>query len=129
LIHTPTLWDEQWYLETAQRGYSYHPKQESSVAFFPAFPLLIAMIAKPTGIPTAWTALAVSNAFLIGSFVLIFVYARGNGNGQNETRAASVGRQPLYTVPAFGMFPPTLFFRMAYTESLFVFLNILAMRH
>ena len=99
----------------------------SSVAFFPGYPLLVAMLCKATGMPLAWGALAVSHAFLLASFVLLFVYLLRRGNGAFQTGTSSASRLPLYTLLAFGLFPPTFFLRMAYSESLFVFLSVLAM--
>ncbi|MGA2030908.1 MAG: mannosyltransferase family protein [Thermoguttaceae bacterium] len=127
LVETLTFWDGQWYLEIADHGYSYQPDGMSSVAFFPGYPLLVAMVSKATGVPTALAALGVSHVFLLGSFVLFFIYARARENGEDETRAASARRMPIYALLAFGLFPPTFFLRMAYSESLFVFLCILAM--
>src|SRR5690349_16207708 len=57
-FHTPhrsdwasafTNWDGQWYLRIARDGYSYDPNQMSSVAFFPAFPLMGRFLAQATG--------------------------------------------------------------------------------
>ncbi|MGI8777095.1 MAG: mannosyltransferase family protein [Acidimicrobiales bacterium] len=32
-------WDSEWYLQIANHGYSYKPGRQSSVAFFPLYPL------------------------------------------------------------------------------------------
>lgn len=34
-------WDSEWYARIAQEGYSYQPGQQSPVAFFPLYPLVI----------------------------------------------------------------------------------------
>ena len=34
-------WDANWYLGIAREGYWYHPGQQSPVAFFPAYPMVI----------------------------------------------------------------------------------------
>ena len=37
-------WDSDWYASIANRGYSYRPDEQSSVAFFPSFPLTIRVL-------------------------------------------------------------------------------------
>ena len=45
-------WDGNWYAEIAERGYSYRPGSESSVAFLPMLPLLMRAGGRPgTGPP------------------------------------------------------------------------------
>jgi Gpi18-like mannosyltransferase len=38
---TFAAWDSAWYLDIAQRGYVFRDDAQSSVAFFPLYPLLI----------------------------------------------------------------------------------------
>jgi len=37
-------WDGGWYVQIAQHGYTFHPHQQSSVAFFPAYPLAVRVV-------------------------------------------------------------------------------------
>lgn len=48
-------WDGAWYLQIAEHGYSYHPHQQSSVAFFPLYPLVVRAVSwfLPGGTPLA----------------------------------------------------------------------------
>lgn len=64
-------WDGQWYLEIARHGYSYHPGQQSSVAFFPGYPIAIRLIGAvlPGGQPVAAVAItAVCGAGVLVAF-------------------------------------------------------------
>ncbi len=120
LLDALTSWDGQWYLEIARQGYGYSPKRMSSVAFFPAYPTAIRAVSEVTRMPSDWAALLVSHALLVATFVLMFAYAR------RRFPDAPTGL-PMFVLLALGLFPPTLFMRMAYSESLFLFLTVLAM--
>jgi hypothetical protein len=120
LLDTLTYWDGQWYLEIASRGYSYSPRRMSSVAFFPAYPMLIRAVSGLTRLPPDWAALLLSQGFLAATYLLLLAYVR-----QRFPDAAA--KLPVYVLLALGLFPPTFFMRMAYPESMFVFLTLLAM--
>lgn len=111
-------WDGEWYTKIVMDGYSYDPNQMSSVAFFPLFPCLARILVELTGLKPEWALLTVSHLFLAATFVLMFAYIR-----QRFTSASP--RLGELALLAFGLFPTTFFFRMAYTESLFVFLALL----
>ncbi|MGO9114596.1 MAG: mannosyltransferase family protein [Thermoguttaceae bacterium] len=120
LLDTLTYWDGQWYLNIAQQGYSYNPHGMSSVAFLPAYPIAIRAVSDLTRMPSDCAALLVSHGFFLAAFVLLFAYV--------QRRFPNVpARLPLYVLLALGLFPPTFFMRMAYSESLFLFLTVLAM--
>jgi hypothetical protein len=74
-----TGWDGQWYVKIATEGYQYDPRHQSSVAFFPAYPVLVAMVHEATSLPVHIAGLVVSHGFLIGALVLMGVYAAGRG--------------------------------------------------
>ena len=113
-------WDGYWYKQIAEVGYSYDPATQSSVAFFPGYPLLGRAIKKATGVRTEWALLAVSHFFLALSFGLLAAYV--------QQREAEVGTKlARHVLLAFGLFPVTCFFRMAYSESLFFFIILLAL--
>ena len=120
LVDTLTLWDGQWYLQIAMNGYDYQPGHRSSPAFFPAYPVLIQAVSTCTRLPPAWAALLVSHGFLVAAYWLLFAYMR---------LRFPVGAAGLrnYALLSLALFPPTFFMRMAYTESLFLFVTILAM--
>lgn len=111
-------WDGEWYERIATEGYSYSPKRQSSVAFYPGYPLAAARLSRLTGIAARPALLIVTHASLIGAFLLLAVYV--------QERYAEAGADAVdYTLLAFGLLPTTYFFRMAYSESLFV-LSLLA---
>jgi hypothetical protein len=134
-----TQWDGQWYSQIATRGYTFDPNRHSSPAFFPLYPLLGRLVADATGLDARIALLVVSHVFLAGAFVVMFAYARerypltpcpspeaGEGSLPEATDRSS--RQvAAYVVLAFGLFPTMMFGRVAYSESLFVFLSVLAM--
>src|SRR5262245_41772623 len=45
-------WDSMWYRDIALRGYFFTPGEESSVAFFPVYPLLIRALTQIMGAPS-----------------------------------------------------------------------------
>lgn len=110
-------WDGQWYKSIAARGYSYNPATFSNVAFFPAYPLLGRLVAKATGLEPEVALLIVSNLALASCFVLFPYYFR-----LRATQSEGLARE--YAVLCFGILPTTFFFRMAYSEPLFLFITL-----
>lgn len=119
-IGSLAAWDGGWYARIATDGYTYDPRRESSVAFFPAFPLLARGLMALTGMRAEAALLAVSHLFLLASFILAARYVR------LRFAVNPQGRSDLVLL-AMGLFPTTFYFRMAYTESLFLFLIIVAL--
>ena len=119
-------WDGTWYARIAADGYSFNPHDRSSVAFFPLYPLLARCLS--VLMPVPYALLAVSNAFAFLSSVVLFHYCRDTyrsrrGLGEEETCSKFSSR-----VVCCMLFAPTSFYlRMAYTESLFLFLVVCAM--
>src|SRR5204862_523036 len=70
-------WDGQWYKKIASDGYDYRLDAPSSVAFFPAYPLLGGGLARIAGIRPELALLVVSNSFLIVLFWLTVRYVEG----------------------------------------------------
>ncbi len=120
LLQAFANWDGRWYGRIATEGYSYDPARMSSVAFFPAYPVLAAIVHRVTGGRIEWALLVVANVFLAGSFVLLHRYVK------NRDPLAPAELAP-WALLAFGVLPVTFFFRMAYSESLFIFLSILSL--
>jgi Gpi18-like mannosyltransferase len=112
-------WDAKYYKAIVEQGYSYDPDQPSIVAFFPAYPLLAGGIVYLTGCRTELALLLVAHGFLAAGFVLLVAYVR--------QRYGDAPELSTYVLLAFGLFPTTFFLRMAYTESMFVCLTILAL--
>lgn len=114
LARSLAAWDGEWYEKIASKGYSYNPDQQSPVAFYPGYPLLAAAISRFTDTRTA--LLIVSNSCLVAALVLLDRYL---------SAAPSELRQSVVLTAA--IFPTTFYFRMAYSESLFLLLCTAAM--
>jgi len=54
-------WDSGWYFDIARRGYYWSADGQSSIAFFPLYPMLIRAFQEVTGLGDAVSALAVSD--------------------------------------------------------------------
>lgn len=109
-------WDGRWYVQIARDGYSYTPHGMSAVSFFPTFPLAGRWAAQLSGLELELALALVSNVFFF--LALVTVYAHGRAT-QNPGAA--------YAVLAMALVPTGFFFRMAYSDSLFVFLAALAL--
>lgn len=120
VVERCAVWDGEWYARILNDGYSYDEKRASSVAFFPAYPWLSRVVAKLSGLRAEEALLIVAHGFLVGAFMLLAAYLQVR-RPQTDYRHAS------YVLLVFGLFPTTLYFRMAYTESMSVFLSILAL--
>lgn len=112
-------WDGGQYLSIVEHGYQYDPKMPSNVAFFPALPLLAWGVASATQWSAATSLLLITHIALALTFVLLFQYARD--------RFADRPSMAAWTVLAFGLFPVSFFFRMAYSESLFLLFCVLTL--
>jgi hypothetical protein len=119
LITCFARYDGQHYKHILENGYEYYPDRQSTIAFFPAYPLTARFLAWLTGWPSEVALLVTAHIFLAAAFVLFAAYARQRFRDQEEA--------VQYAVVAFGLFPTTFFFRMAYSESMFVCLTIAAM--
>lgn len=108
--------DAVWYLRLADEGWS---GEDASAAFFPLYPLTVRAV--------AWilpdsdeliAALLVSNAAFLGALLALFALT-ADAFGERVARRAIV---------VAALFPTAFFFLAPYTESLFLFLSILAFR-
>lgn len=105
--------DGRHYRDIAYNGYTYDPQTRSLVAFFPAYPLLVRELANILQIRIEFSLIIVSNLFLLLTFFLLAIY----GRLKSESKSAfPIDR----TLLAFGLWPSTFFFRMAYPESMFL---------
>jgi hypothetical protein len=119
-LHAFANWDGEWYERIVTSGYAYDPARPSSVAFFPAYPLLARGLACSTGLDPAVSLLVVSHVSLVAAFALSIAYVR---------LRYSDGRAGLgeYVVLSLGLFPTTFFFRLVYSEALFILLSVLCL--
>lgn len=107
-------WDGRWYEIIVDHGYAYRADGKSSVAFFPLFPLLAKGLQAITGWPTRWCLVVVAHACLLAAFMVAAAYF--------QERFADHPRRAEYALLALGLYPVGFFFRMGYSESLFLLL-------
>lgn len=119
LLSGLAAWDGQWYAKIASGSYTYDPEQPSAVAFYPLYPILAGALVRATGVRTEWAMLLISHAALVATFCLLAAYVRQRVPATEDDLRG-------WTLLAFGLFPTTFFFRMAYTESLFMMLTLVA---
>ena len=120
LAETFAAWDSGWYFDIAQRGYYWNPSGQSSLAFFPLYPLLMRALAWPFGggDRALWIAgIALSYVcLLLGLSVLHRLTATTMGSREAARR----------TVLYVAVFPFAYFFTQVYTESLFLLTSVSA---
>jgi hypothetical protein len=120
LAETFAAWDSGWYFDIAQRGYYWSPSGQSSLAFFPLYPMLMRALAWPFGGSdrALWTAgIALSYACLVlGLAVLHRLTTTVLGDREAARR----------TVLYVAVFPFAYFFTQVYTESLFLLTSVSA---
>ena len=98
-------WDGAWYQDIAANGYS----DPTATAFFPLYPLLVAIVNVPIG-ELALAGVAISLVSLL--FALYFLYRVAEREwGERVARATTL---------AFAFFPTALFLNAVYTEALFL---------
>lgn len=103
-------WDSGFYLRIAEEGYRFVLGQQSSVAFFPVYPLSMNLLAPFAGSNLA-AGVLVSNVYLL--FGLIFLYRL------TETifKDSGTATRAVFYIAAF---PTAFFFSAVYTESTFL---------
>lgn len=116
LVH----WDATYYRDILQQGYSYDPGRQSTVHFFPLYPLVSWLVQALAGFSVAGALVVTSHVCFAAALGLVALYTDlryGKENG--GVRGA--------TVMALGLMPAGMFFRMAYAESLFLLLCVLTL--
>lgn len=103
-------WDAEHYLGIAANGYS-----GTEPAFFPLYPLLIAIVGAVTGSKLI-AGLLISNA--ASFFALLYLYKLV----EHEYNRHVAQRATFY----IAIFPTAIFFSAVYSESLFLFLTVAA---
>jgi hypothetical protein len=113
-------WDSGWYFDIAKRGYYFHYTGQSSVAFFPLYPMLMRVVAWPFGGSdrAIWLAgIVISCAAFVLALIVVHRFTE-RVFGSRETARRAV----LY----LAIFPFSLFFTRVYTESIFFLTTALA---
>lgn len=103
-------WDSGWYLQIVRDGYD-----TRSAAFFPLYPLLIHLCAR-LGVDPVMAGIAISNLALWGLLAVFFLLAG------MDTDMSSAQRATWY----LALFPTAFYLSAIYTESLYLFLVLLA---
>lgn len=108
--------DCTWYVDIAQRGYYYTPGKQSSVAFFPGYPLVVRAVDGIVGSPVISTALVT----WVAGFAAAVLFALWT-TGRLEARVAG------WAVAVFLLYPYGFFlFGAGYGDALFVALVLAA---
>ena len=113
-------WDSGWYFDIAANGYYFNPDGQSSVAFFPLYPMLMRALAAPFGggDGATWIAgIVISLTACALALVAIHQLTERIFGSRDIAR-----RTVLYVV----VFPWSLFLTRVYTESLFLLTSVLA---
>jgi hypothetical protein len=108
-------WDGAWYVEAARSGYPHTlpvgphgGRGQSTVAFFPLFPLVIRSLARVTGMPLEASALVVTLGFGALATILVWLLVRRVAGSEVADRATAL----------FCFFPGSFVLSMAYSEPL-----------
>ncbi|MCA1839845.1 MAG: hypothetical protein LC723_05885 [Actinobacteria bacterium] len=106
--------DALWYLKIIVHGYGQDP---STFAFFPAFPLLAAIVRPLIGGSELWAGLLVASALTFAGLYFLFRLTE-------QLFSASAAR---YAVVAVSLFPTAFFLVAPYGESAFFFASTCAL--
>jgi hypothetical protein len=117
---TFAAWDSGWYFGIAQRGYYFDPDGQSSIPFFPLYPLLMRIAAWPFGGTDRSLWLAGIVISYVSFFVALVLLHRLTERFVGTREAAR--RTVLYVA----VFPFSYFFSRVYTESLFLLVTVAA---
>ena len=111
-------WDAVWFVRIAQHGYQWHGAyQFSSVAFFPVFPILIALLHTVLGAPYTLASMVIANATFAASLYILHILVREQWGPAVATR----------TVLYISLFPTALFFFAGYSEGPYLLWSLLCL--
>ncbi|MEK7102773.1 MAG: mannosyltransferase family protein [Patescibacteria group bacterium] len=116
LVRNWQRFDSYWYLSIANHGYFYQDKVQSSIVFFPLYPALISIVSPLTHGDPALAGVALSILFTLLSCILLYRLAILEFDTNTAWRSLVL----------LLMFPTAFFLISIYTESLFLFLSLLA---
>jgi len=113
-------WDSGWYFDIASRGYYFNADGQSSIAFFPLYPMLMRAVAWPFGgtDKAIWVAGIVVSCIAFALALLAVHRFTQHLFGDREVARRAV----LY----LAIFPFSLFFTRVYAESVFLLASVLA---
>lgn len=113
-------WDSGWYFDIASRGYYFNTEGQSSIAFFPLYPMLMRAVAWPFGgtDKAIWVAGIVVSC---SAFVLALLAVH-----RFTERVFSDREVARRTVLYLAIFPFSLFFTRVYAESVLLLTSVMA---
>jgi hypothetical protein len=117
---TFAAWDSGWYFDIAQRGYYWSASGQSSLAFFPLYPMLMRALAWPFG--GGDRALWISGIVLAYLCLLLGLTVLHRLTDEHFGGREVARRTVLYVA----VFPFAYFFTQVYTESLFLLTSVSA---
>lgn len=103
-------WDSAWYERISEEGYSYFPDRQSTVAFFPSYPMAI-RVARAVVADTTIAGIVVTSLSTVAAAVLLFGWAQRR-----------VGRRAaVVTLVVVGVYPYAFFlYGHVYSDALFL---------
>lgn len=113
-------WDSGWYFDIASRGYYFNADGQSSVAFFPLYPMLMRTAAWPFGggEKAIWTGGIIVSCAAFALSLLALHRLTQHLCGDREAARRAV----LY----LALFPFSFFFTRVYAEAVFLLTSVLA---
>jgi hypothetical protein len=108
-----TNYDGAYFEDIADYGYWVYQDAQSPIAFFPGHPLAAQFLSWLTGWSSALSLVVVSNLSLVAALALVSAFLRSRYPDQSLALRAT-------TLGAIAFYPAGLFFRVAYSESLFL---------
>lgn len=115
-------WDSGWYWDIATRGYYFRTDGQSSIAFFPLYPMLMRAAAAPFGGGPAATWIA---GIVIASTANILALIQIHRFSEQLFGSRQIARR---TVVYIAVFPWSFFMGRVYSESVFLLTTVLALR-
>lgn len=117
---TFAAWDSGWYFDIAQRGYYFSSNGQSSVAFFPLYPMLMRAL--------AWAFGGSDRALWVSGIVLSYVCFFGALVVLHRLTERVTGQREAArrTVLYLAVFPFSFAFGHVYAESLLLFMSVSA---
>ncbi len=113
-------WDGNWFLDITRLGYVYVAHEQSSTAFLPGYPALARLIVKATGARPEVALLLISHLSFLAALVVLAAYVRLRfPNGPEHL--------PGFVLLTATLLPTSFFFRMGYSESLFLLCAVLSL--
>lgn len=117
LLDVWARWDSAFYLRIVEEGYAFIPGQQSSVAFFPVYPMLMSFATPILGSALA-AGVFVSNVSLFVALIFLYLLT------EHEFKDSAVASRAVFYIAAF---PTSFFFTAVYTESTFLLFSLATM--